>query len=204
MASVLRIRQLARAAFALNAKRARVPALVLMTDERRLQDPVPAAHALPKGAAIVLRHTGAKSLAALAHRLKPIARKRGILLLIAGDGALAARIGADGLHLPETRAREARFWKTRHPAWRITVAAHSLKALGVAVRVGADAAILAPVFATRSHAGRAPLGAARARLMARAVPLPVIALGGIDARNVSVLGPACFCGIAAIGALAPS
>lgn len=205
MASPLNVRQLARAAFALNAGRgaARVPPLILMTDENRLKDPVAAMRALPRGAAVILRHTDVNARVALALRLRPLARARGLVFFIAGDARLAARIAADGLHLPESRAREAGHWKARHPAWRITAAAHSLRGLQTAYRSGADAALLAPVFATASHRGRAPLGPPRVRLMAAQTRIPVYALGGIEARNAGLLRGSRLAGIAAIGALAP-
>ena len=51
----------------------------------------------------------------------------------------------------------------------------------------ADAALLSPIFATRSHPKAHPLTAARARLMARNALLPVLALGGVTARNAPLL-----------------
>ncbi len=202
MASVITREHLARAARALNARaRTPLPALILMTDEKRLAQPLKAAAALPKGAAVVLRHTDPKTRESLAIQLRAIARARGILLLIAGDASLAARVRADGVHLSEIRAREARSLKTHRPDWLITAAAHSFRGVRVAAEAGADAAILAPVFPTESHRGRAGLGAARARLMAAQTTIPVYALGGIDGRNVAQLHG--FAGIAAIGALVP-
>jgi thiamine-phosphate pyrophosphorylase len=204
MSSRLHRSQLTRAATALNAAHgAGLPALILMTDERRLKDPVAAAWALPKGSAIILRHTQAEARASLAERLAPIAKARGLLLLIAGDAALAVRVKASGLHLSQARMREAAQLKARHPHWLITAAAHSLAALATAKVAHADAALLAPVFATQSHLGRPFLGAARARMMARQAPLPVYALGGIDARSIGRLKGGCFAGIAGVGALAP-
>ena len=60
-----------------------LPPLILMTDEKRLPDPVRAALALPKGAAIILRHTNPKTRARLACELAPIAKARELRLLIA-------------------------------------------------------------------------------------------------------------------------
>jgi thiamine-phosphate pyrophosphorylase len=202
MVSALERQRLARAADALNLRAPGLPALILMTDEKRLKDPVAAARALPMGAAIILRHTDAKARAVLAMRLKPVARAKRLFLLIAGDPDLAARIGADGLHLSELRAREAWHWRNAHPFWLITAAAHSLRALAAAGRCGADAALLAPVFPTRSHRDRASLTPSRARLMAAQARIPVYALGGVDARNAARLKG--FAGVAAIGALSPA
>jgi thiamine-phosphate pyrophosphorylase len=152
---------------------------------------------LPRGSAVILRHTDAKTRAALGHALSKIVRERGLLLLIAGDAGLAADIGAHGLHLPEARAREAAHWRALRPSWLITAAAHSARGLMAARLAGADAALLAPVFATSSHPDREPLGALRVRLMAARAGLPVYALGGINAQTIARLNDA-IAGIAAI------
>ena len=167
MASALSRTKLARTAGRLNARAKHpfpLPALILMTDELRLADPVAAVAALPPNAAIVLRHRHPQPRAKLAEKLARIAQARGLIFLIAGDADLAARVGADGLHLPETRLGEAAHWRALHPFWLITVSAHSERALWKAKHAGADAALLAPVFATESHPGRAPLGVPRVRL----------------------------------------
>lgn len=205
MASRLAREQLARAARALNARHfARaLPPLILMTDEDRVADPLAAALGLPKGAAIVLRHRDAKKRAALAEALARLARARGLLLLIAGDAALAARVRARGLHLSEARAKEAAHWKAKRPDWLITVAAHSAASLAHGHRAGADAALLAPAFPTLSHVERQGLGPSRLRLMAAGAKLPVYALGGVNAASVGRLAGARLAGIAAIEGLLP-
>jgi thiamine-phosphate pyrophosphorylase len=203
MPSAVERAKLARVALALN-EGSGLPSLILMTDEKRLGDPVAAARLLPKGAAIILRHTMSETRRALGQALSRLAHERGLLLLIAGDAALAARIGAHGLHLPETRASEAKHWSCVHPSWLITAAAHSERALASAARAGADAAILAPAFPTLSHRGRASLGVARLRLMAGRATLPVYALGGVNAQNVQRFAGARLAGIAAIDGLQSS
>src|SRR5262245_29696823 len=187
MASALNREKLARAARALNVRGGfgALPALILMTDERRVPDPVGAADSLTRDSAIILRHTNPKTRAALGRRLAEIARARGLLLLVAGDAELAAGIGAHGLHLPESRAREAAHWRALRPSWLITAAAHSLRGLMTARIAGADAALLAPVFATSSHPDRQPLGVPRARLMAARAGLPGYALGRINPQNMN-------------------
>jgi len=205
MASVLSRERLARAALALNAWCAGygLPALILMTDQARVPDPVAAARSLPHGSAIILRHTDAKTRAGLARALATIVRARGLLLLIAGDARLAADIGAHGLHLPEARAREAAHWRALKPSWLITTAAHSEPGLSAARLAGADAALLAPVFATPSHPDRESLGLLRTRLMTARAGLPVYALGGVNAQTIARLKDARIAGIAAIEGLLP-
>ena len=199
MADGLARARLARAAARLN-RGARLPALVLMTDDERLPDPLAAAARLPRGSMVVVRARQSSHRAKLARALAPIAKARRLTLVIANDAALATRVRAQGLHLSEARAREAMHWRALRPQWLITAAAHSLEACAVAKRAGADAVFLAPVFQTSSHPNRPGLGALRARLIARQARLPVYALGGIDARRAIQLSRAPFAGLAAIGA----
>ena len=183
-----------------------LPALVLMTDELRLADPLPAAHALPAGSAIILRHYGVPERAALARRLAAIARRRRLLLLVGGDPALARRVGAAGVHLPERAIRHAGAVRW-HASWLVTAAAHSHAALLSAAAAGADAALLSPVFATASHPGGRALGPHRFAALTQASPLPVYALGGIDDENARLLrgsGAVGIAGIAGIGGAHPS
>jgi thiamine-phosphate pyrophosphorylase len=203
MASALNRERLARAARALNAsaRAAELPALILMTDQARLPNPVASARLLPRGSAVIVRHTDASARARLAHALINVARERRLRLLIAGDPVLAAEVCAHGLHLSEARAREAAHWRALKPSWLITAAAHSSRGLTVAWRAGADAAVLAPVFATLSHPDRPPLGALRTRMMAVHAGLPVYALGGINAQTIMRLKDARLAGVAAIDGL---
>jgi thiamine-phosphate pyrophosphorylase len=194
--------KLARAAAALNARAGLsglLPPLVLMTDDARLADPAAAARALPRGSLVILRARDAARRAALALDMLRAVHARDLILLIADDPALAHRIGAHGLHLPEARAREAAHWRTTHPNWLITAAAHSLQAIHRAR--DADAVMVSPVFVTGSHAGATSLGALRFRILARQGRKPVYALGGIDAQSVLQLKDSPAAGIAAIGAL---
>jgi thiamine-phosphate pyrophosphorylase len=166
--------------------------LVLMTDARKA-DWAQAAHALPRGSVVVVRGQDSKKRLTLAQTLYGIAP-----LLIADDPALAARIGAAGLHLPEARMKEAAHWRARFPHWIITSSAHSLRALMGAHAL--DAVFLSPVFATTSHKIARPLTPLRAAFIAAHAPVPVYALGGVTPRNAALLAPA-FSGIAAISSL---
>jgi thiamine-phosphate pyrophosphorylase len=166
--------------------------LVLFTDDSG-RDWRAAARRLPRGSAVVIRGRDEQARAALLEALTPLP---GLRLLVADDPELAE--AADGLHVPEARAREAAHWRARHPGWIITAAAHSLRALMTLAHV--DAAFLSPVFATASHPGAPALSPARAGLIAAAAPVPVYALGGVDGRNAARLAPA-FAGIAAIAGL---
>ena len=172
-----------------------IPALYFFTDPERTPDPVAAARRLPRGTAVVYRHFGAPGRAGTARRLAAVCKARGLVLLIAADPALAARVGADGVHWPERLAQP------RAAAGLVTVAAHSLQAVQRARALGADACVLSPVFPTLSASGGAPLGLFHASQIARAAPLPVIALGGISRRTAHKFAGRGFAGLAAVDAL---
>lgn len=190
---------LARLAARLNT--GALPRLVLMTDDARLPDPCGAAARLPRGSLVVLRTASRARRLGLAAALARIARARGLYLAIADDPALAAAMGADGMHFPEAKLDKLAHWRARRPRLLFTAAAHSLRAALKAAACGADAIFVSPIFATASHPGRETLGPLRLRALARQLRVPVYALGGIDARSARRLAGARLAGFAAIGAL---
>jgi thiamine-phosphate pyrophosphorylase len=184
-------------AYAAKARGRRFPPLWLFTDSLRLPDPREAVARLPRHlAGVVFRHDDHPDRAVLGCDLARICRIRGLILVVAGDVRLAAALRA-GVHLRDGRwpgvLRARRF---------VTSSAHGLVGLRRAAGAGADLAFLSPVYATASHPGAPSLGSARWSRLARAAPLAVAALGGIDGASVRRL-PAgqCLC-VGAIGALA--
>ena len=178
-----------------------LPPLILMTDRKRLADPMPVVETLPRGGAVILRHYGDREREALAFRLAFICRERGLRLLIAGDVRLAARVRADGVHLPEGRATKAASgWRIgRRPGWLVTAAAHSPAAIMRAAQAGVDAVLLSPVFPTKSHPGAATIGPLRFAAWVRESPLPVYALGGVSVHSARRLASSGAVGFAGIG-----
>lgn len=171
--------------------------LAFLTDRARAPQPEIIIDALPPGAAVILRDYEAPDRTALAQRLKALCTTRGVLFLVGADLALAQAIGADGVHFPS--------WANIRPApgMIVTAACHSARELEKAAAAGAQLALLSPVFATQSHPGEQTLGAARFKSIARASPLPVLALGGVDETNAGRLAGRNVAGLAAISAFLP-
>ena len=190
--------------FGLGGKRRRrdaaLPALILMTDDVRLADPVAVIDTLPKNSAVIFRHYLAADREALAAALVARTRPRGVRVLVSADAGLAVKVSAAGLHLPETMARRGPgCWQAwRRPGWLITASAHSEAALHRARDAGADAVLLAPVFQTDSHPDARPLGPIRLAAWCRRSPLPVYALGGISGASARRLKNAAIQGFAGI------
>jgi thiamine-phosphate pyrophosphorylase len=195
-------RAAARLRPALDRRGRPLPRLWLFTDPVRLPDPLAAASRLPAGAAVVARGLAVPGLA----RLAALARRRRLVLLVAGDGRAALRWPGAGLHLAD-RTSPARHLlpflavRARGAPRLLTQAAHGRAGLARGRRVRADAVILSPVFATRSHPGAPALGPLRWAALARPAGRPAVALGGVAGARAARL-PRRAAGLAAIDGLA--
>lgn len=168
---------------------------MFFTDPARTTDPEAVAAELPAGSAVVYRHFGEAGAEARALRLKSIARARGLKLLIGQDVALAARIGADGVHLPERLAHRALAVKRAQPRWIVTSAAHSLAAARAS---RADAVVLSVAFPSNSASAGKALGPTRLAMRVREAERPAYALGGVNKKTARRLLDAGLIGLAAV------
>ncbi len=148
----------------------------------RTTDILGIAQRLPRGFGIVWRHFGAADRLETGRTLACICRRRGLILLVSADPALAARIGAHGVHWPEARLKGMRL---KSAGLIETSAAHAPRAIARAHRLGIDAVIVSPVFPSRSPSADRALGVLRFRQMACTARLPVYALGGLNAANAA-------------------
>jgi thiamine-phosphate pyrophosphorylase len=173
--------------------------LWLFTDPVRTPDPLAVARRLPPGAVVVHRTFGAADAETAAVALRQLTWARGLLLLIGADHRLAARVGADGVHLPERLSHRVVAIRRGRPGWLISVAAHD----EAAIRRGqaADALVVSAVFPSRSPSAGPALGPTRFAALVRASRKPVIALGGINNKNAPRLISTGAAGIAAVEGL---
>lgn len=173
-----------------------LPRLLLFTDPARTPDVEALAARLPRGAGVVFRHFGAPDAAARAGRLRAIARRRGLTLLIGAD----ASIPADGVHAPERLAFAIPRLKRRRAI--VTAAAHSPMAAMRAARLGADAVVVSTVFESGSPSAGRPIGPVRLAALAQRLPVPVYALGGLNVKNARRLSATGVVGLAMVEGLA--
>ena len=133
-----------------------------------------------KDAAASLRQAQALALARL-HAA------RGALYLVNDDPALAASVGADGVHLGEDDASIMSARELLGPDRIIGVSCYNdFERARAAVEAGADYVAFGSFFpsATKPAARRADLGLLQ---QARSLGVPVVAIGGIDADNARTL-----------------
>jgi len=158
----------------------------VLTDASRDIDPSEQLARLKSTDALIFRHyewTRGDRLA-LARVLRETCKANGTPFLVAGDFHLACEVQADGLHLPSWMTKRGRNWKGQvKPGWIVTASAHSEVEVRHAASVGADAALLSPVFATGSHPGTQTLGVVRFAQLAASAAMPVYALGGVTSSS---------------------
>jgi len=154
----------------------------LMTDQRFGAGLLPAIRALPPGAGVVFRHQhlSPAERRRLFLRVRRIAQAR--RLNLSARGILAGAGGHGG--------RNA-----------LTYPAHHRRQAIAGVRAGAAWLFVSPVYATRTHAGFAPLGVRRALPIARGLNVQAVALGGRTAARWLRLRRYGFEGWAAIDGL---
>jgi thiamine-phosphate pyrophosphorylase len=185
------------------------PRVVQITEASVLPEPVlfarlAAVAALPEAArrrhAVELRDPGlgARALFALGTRLRAATRAMGAALIVNDRLDLALALGADGVHLGR-RSVAVEDARALLPAgtW-VSVACHAVEDVARAADLGADAALLSPIFASPGKGP--PLGVEALRAAHRAVGgrIQIVALGGVDGDNAA----ACFAaGAGAVAAI---
>lgn len=131
----------------------------------------------------------------LAHGIVQRCHAAGALALVNGDGDLARRTGAHGLHLP---ARQLMACATRPDFEWVGASCHTRAELEHAARLGLDYAVLGHVLPTPSHPDTPSLGWDGFSEMIRRLPMPVFAIGGLSPEHMREARSAGAHGIAAI------
>jgi thiamine-phosphate pyrophosphorylase len=176
-------------------------------DPRWPHDPVAQGRAACVGGARVvqLRAKRAPDAQALAwgRELRALTRSAGVALVVNDRVDLALACDADAVHLgqDDLPPSDARRIAPRLALGRST---HDLAQLERALAEGVDYVAYGPLFGTASkHTGYDARGLAALReIAARAKPLPLVAIGGIDASNCAPARAAGAAGFAVISAVA--
>jgi thiamine-phosphate pyrophosphorylase len=182
------------------------PIICLVTDRRRLPEPSEdalvalVADASRAGVTLVqVREHDLPDarLLRLCRRVVEAARPAAVVVNDRTDVALAA--GADGVHLRGDSVPAARLRSMTPPGFLIGRSVHSLdEAQREAAAV--DYFVMGTIYPTPSKPPGAPVAGVEALgRICRAVPLPVLAIGGVSTDNVANVAAAGAAGIAAIG-----
>ncbi len=152
------------------------------------RDPVTVAQlALEGGVAVVQwrdkrRDTGDQLPQAKA--IGDLCREARALFVVNDHVDLALALGADGVHLGQRDLPLAAARALVPPGFVVGVSTNNVEEARRAEAGGASYVAVGSIFATGSKETTRPASIARVREVKRAVRLPVVAIGGIDASNI--------------------
>ena len=136
-----------------------------------------------------------------AEELKALCAKYKVPFVINDNVEIAAKIGADGVHVGQSDMEAGDVRAKLGPDKIIGVSAQTVEQALLAEKHGADYLGVGAVFATGSKDDAKEVEHETLKAICEAVKIPVIAIGGITKENVSELAGTGICGIAVISAI---
>lgn len=180
------------------------PPLLLVTDRAQARQPLAAIVAAAAVAGCRWVSLREKDLpedeqVLLARRLTAAVRGAGGRLLLHGEAALAKLAGSDGVHLP-AGADAAAARVLLGPERLVGVSIHTAAEAQALDPAAVDYALAGPAFETPSKPGYGPeIGRGGLGEIARASPVPVLAIGGVNASRIAELIANGASGVAVMG-----
>ncbi|XHR30697.1 MAG: thiamine phosphate synthase [Chthoniobacteraceae bacterium] len=149
-------------------------------------DPDVLARAIDDGVKIIQlrdKKGSADEIRPKAAKIQAHPRRGSVLFLLNDDATLAREVGADGVHIgQDTDTVETR--KTLGEPFVLGKTTHNLTQARQALAEGADYISAGPVYPTPTKPGRPAVGLGYVREVAENIPLPFVAIGGIDETNI--------------------
>ena len=180
------------------------PPLLLVTDRRQARRPLREIVAMALAAGCRWVSLREKDLpedeqVPLARSLLPLADRYGARLTLHGEAALAKLAGVHGVHLPSGSDPVAAR-TLLGPGKLIGVSIHTVPEAEAIDPAIADYALAGPAFETASKPGYGPeIGRKGLAEIARASPVPLLAIGGINTLRVAEVIAAGCAGVAVMG-----
>lgn len=145
---------------------------------------------------------GGRELFLLAEKTKKLCDRYGADLFINDRIDVALGVDAEGVHLGDASIPPAAARELVGKEKLVGVSTHSLKEAKEAERAGADFVLFGPVYFTPSKAAYgSPQGVSALKEAVEKTSLPVYAIGGIKAENISAVKGAGVRGVALISAV---
>ena len=156
-----------------------LPNLWLFTDSHKTLKPVGLSKRLPIKSGVVIRHYKSKNKKIIIKNILHIKKRRMLTVLISGKYKRGLNI--DGNHSPQWAS------PVNNDNKITSMSFHHARNLRKSINLKADIIFISPVFPSTSHKNKQCLGVIKLGLMARLFKKHVIALGGINNKNIGRL-----------------
>jgi thiamine-phosphate diphosphorylase len=143
-------------------------------------------------------HGSGRHVSQLASALLGVARASGATLLVNDRVDVALCLGLDGAHLGARSLAPGEARALLGVDRLLGASVHSVEEAVEAERGGVDYLIVGAIWATASHPERAPAGPELLREVAGAVPVPLLAIGGVTPERVPAVVEAGGHGVAVL------
>ena len=156
-----------------------LPNIWLFTDSLKTLNPAKLVKKLPTKSGVVIRNYNSKNKEAIIKNILNIKKQKNLTVLISGK--YKRNLNVDGNHLP-------RWANNYNKVNKITsISVHTGRDVRKSISFKADLVFISPVFPSTSHKSNHHLGVIRLGLLARLFKKKVIALGGINNKNIARL-----------------
>ncbi len=136
-----------------------------------------------------------------ARQIQQLCRRFGVPLIINDSIEVALAVDADGVHLGQDDANAAQARQLLGKDKIIGVSAHNVQEALQAVQDGADYLGSGAVFGSGTKTNVSTLPMQTLREICSAVPIPVVAIGGITEQNLQQLSGTGIAGAAVVSAI---
>ena len=143
----------------------------------------------------------AGSFEAEAASLKALCARYGVPYVVNDSVEIALAIDADGVHVGQSDIRGRDIRKLMGPDKILGISAGTVEEAVAAEAAGADYIGVGAVFGTSTKKNARNLSVEKLREMTDAVSIPVVAIGGINARNLMDLSGSGVDGVAVVSAI---
>lgn len=138
---------------------------------------------------------------ASAREIKALCQRHHVPFIVDDDLDIALAADADGLHIGQKDMPAAEARKLLGPDKILGVTAKTVEQAIAAWQAGADYLGSGAVFPTGTKKDTIPLPLTELQKITAAVPIPVVAIGGIDAGNISQLEGTGIAGVAVVSGI---
>lgn len=133
------------------------------------------------------KKSGAQEIENIARQMHRITRDAGIPLIINDHPAIAASIGAEGVHVGQDDDAIAAAREVVGPRMIVGKSTHSLAQAAAAAAEGACYIGFGPLYATGTKPGRPAIGLADIAEAHRRVSIPIFCIGGVNDERLDAV-----------------